>query len=330
MKNDHLFFLRIICLGFAVCICHPAGHSCAAAQITHPTQMMDGETPSPRELIVAQAQSRRIQRQLIIILTSSIPLILLSALVYTLRRTQKRLVRQQAELERANANKDRFFSIIAHDLRHPFQTLSSYIRLMEKHAADFTPSEIVEMTRDLKEGVAITADLLENLLEWSQCQTGTLHFQRNNHYLGPMVDRVLQQAYSMANAKGVLLASAIENPIKIYADRQMVEAVLRNLISNAIKFTHSGGEVVVCAAESEKWLELEIRDTGVGMNSMTMKNLFQIDKRVSTRGTENERGTGLGLVLCKEFVDLHGGEIKIQSEPGQGTHFIVTFPTEKS
>lgn len=296
-----------------------------AAEIRSQFEMIKQEEKSTA--MRQQQQTQRIQRQHWIIISTILILCILLTLLWTVRQSNQKLARKQKELEQVNANKDRFFSIVAHDLRHPFQTLTSYIRLMENHAAEFTPTEIGELTRDLKEGVSITADLLENLLEWSQCQTGTLHIQRSKYYLGPIVDRAMQQACGPANTKGVLLASTIENPIKIHADRQMLETMLRNLITNAVKYTCSGGEIVVSAIETDQWVEIEVRDTGVGIDRQTLNNLFRIDKRVSTRGTDDERGTGLGLILCKEFIDLHAGEIHVNSVPGEGSCFTIKLPT---
>lgn len=274
-------------------------------------------------------QADRIQWQRLIIVLAILSICLLGTLALYHRRVQRRLLRQQEALKQVNRDKDRFFSIIAHDLRHPFQTLTSFIRLMERHAAHFSTEEIVQFTAQLKDNVNTTATLLENLLEWSQNQTGTLSFCPSHMNLTPLVDQVLQQAYASAQAKSIYLANTIEDPILFHADRHMLETVLRNLVSNAIKYTQSSGEVRVGAALQGPQVEIWVQDTGVGMDETVLERLFVLDRRVSTRGTADERGSGLGLILCHEFVQRHGGTISAKSRPGQGTTFTLILPVNR-
>jgi signal transduction histidine kinase len=170
---------------------------------------------------------------------------------------------------------------------------------------------------------------LENLLEWSRSQRGVIKFNPKTIDLGPMTDECLEVMKENAEKKLITLVSRVSRNTFAYADIDMIKTVVRNLISNAVKFTHSGGEVTVTAEEKEQSVEISVSDTGVGIDAEHISKLFRLDVQVTTKGTANEKGTGLGLILCKEFVERNSGSISIDSEPGKGSRFTFSLPGRK-
>ena len=173
-----------------------------------------------------------------------------------------------------------------------------------------------------------TLRLLENLLEWANSQSGKISFNPVPINFIEILDEELKMAKDMATAKNINLIKTFSEEITIIADRNMVKTILRNLISNAIKFTPRYGKIEVKAGIIRNQPEISVRDSGIGMTKEIMKQLFRIDADISTRGTEDEKGTGLGLFLCKEFVEKHGGKIWVESESGKGSVFSFSFPSE--
>jgi len=282
-----------------------------------------------RQELTAQSQHRLIIKQRIIIALSMLLLAIGAAAFWGLRKSKRETEHSRKALERMNTVKDRFFSIIAHDLRHPFQTLTSYVRLMEHHASTFSPNEILEMTHELRQGITATSGLLENLLKWAKSQTGTLPFNPKPQQLIHIYESVVTQITPMATSKSIQIISDIPADLTACVDNAMMESVLRNLIINAIKFTHQGGRITVRCTKTPKQLLLMVQDDGVGLSAGDLGNLFRLDVRTNKGGTAQERGSGLGLILCKEFVRQHGGRIWAESEPKNGARFYVQLPCKK-
>ena len=181
------------------------------------------------------------------------------------------------------------------------------------------------------QGAKTAFDLLNNLLVWSRSQTGRLEYKPWNFSLGDAVKEVLELYYDSTEKKNITLKNRIPKEVRVYADREMVSTIIRNLVSNAIKFTPKGGEIYVDYKILDvNCLEVSVSDTGVGIAQDKINNIFRLDRGYSTRGTEKESGTGLGLILCKEFVRKHGGEMQIESKEGKGSIFRFTLCAEKN
>jgi signal transduction histidine kinase/ligand-binding sensor domain-containing protein len=231
-----------------------------------------------------------------------------------------------AELKDLNASKDKFFSIIAHDLKNPFSTIIGFSEMLNDEDHSENPEKTKEYAKIINTSAVQTLRLLENLLEWANTQRGKVSFNPGQIKLNELLDEELSILTDMANEKNIALKSSVTSNLTIFADRNMIRTILRNLISNAIKFTHRHGQVNVKASSSNNEVEVEVSDTGIGMTQEIISKLFRIDANLSTLGTENEKGTGLGLFLCKEFVEKHGGRIWVESEPSKGSVFKIILP----
>jgi two-component system, sensor histidine kinase and response regulator len=168
--------------------------------------------------------------------------------------------------------------------------------------------------------------LLENLLTWSKCQTGNIFYKPEQLNLKKLAEAEVVAAGRDATGKNISLIMDIDKSISIFADRSSVSIVLRNLLNNAVKFTHRGGKIVVSAKENADNVEVSVTDDGIGIGTSELKKLFILDYNITTPGTDDERGTGLGLILCKEFIEKNGGQLSIVSEPGEGSTFSFTLP----
>jgi signal transduction histidine kinase/streptogramin lyase len=231
-----------------------------------------------------------------------------------------------AELNELNASKDKFFSIIAHDLKNPFNTIIGFSEILSEEISSGNQVRSIEYANLIKTSAVQTFRLLENLLEWANSQTKKISYNPSDINLRELFTEDFNILNDMANRKNIDLKILIPESLMIRADRNMIKTVLRNLISNAIKFTAKGGKVEANAVISKKQVEITVSDNGIGMTKEIMGKLFRIDAKLSTRGTENEKGTGLGLFLCKEFVEKHGGRISVESEPGKGSIFRIILP----
>jgi PAS domain S-box-containing protein len=237
------------------------------------------------------------------------------------------LKRSEQEMRELNATKDKFFSIIAHDLRNPFNDLIGFTQLLAKNVRRYDVAKIEQFTHIIGESAKLAHNLLENLLDWSRTQTGTLRYNPEEVNLYPLVNECVQLYQSKAEAKGILLQPCLEEDLPVArADKNMIKTVIRNLISNAIKYTRKPDTVTVYAKQQRNQLIIAVEDTGIGIDTAQQKKLFHIDGNVSTPGTAKERGTGLGLILCKEFVEKNGGQISVKSSPGRGSTFAFSLP----
>jgi signal transduction histidine kinase/ligand-binding sensor domain-containing protein len=239
---------------------------------------------------------------------------------------ERSVAEKTAELNELNVSKDKFFSIIAHDLKNPFNTIIGFSEMMKESIRLNDLATFYEYTEMINTSAKQTLRLLENLLEWANAQRGKLSFTPVLISLSELVKDEFIMVEDMAIGKNIELKSYITDAMTIVADKNMIRTILRNLITNAIKFTQKNGHVFVNAITCNNHVEIAVTDTGIGMPKETMAKLFRIDANLSTRGTEDEKGTGLGLFLCKEFVEKHGGKIWVESEEGKGSTFKFILP----
>lgn len=238
----------------------------------------------------------------------------------------KKLSESEKILKSLNASKDKFFSIIAHDLRSPFTTLLGYTSLLVEDYDDFTGEELKESIDSINRMAHVVFSLLDNLLNWSSIHTGRMVFMPEPIQLNKMVTDILFLHNDTAQKKDIKILQDIDVDITAYADKLMIETVLRNLVSNAIKFTKYNGTITIFSKVNPKEIELFVKDTGVGISEVNIEKLFRIDVHHSTGGTDNEKGSGLGLILCKELIEKNNGTIRVKSDVSKGSTFILTLP----
>jgi len=239
------------------------------------------------------------------------------------------LKKSQHLLLELNDLKDKFFSIIAHDLKGPFNGFLGLTKILAEEILDMTMNEMQDYSKKMHESAKNLLQLLENLLTWAKSQSKSLEFKRTNFDLSVPAKECISLLNPIALNKGIELRSEIKENTNIYADYNMITTVIRNLISNAIKFTNKDGYVIISsdeAQDNENYIVVSIKDNGVGMDKEAVEKLFRLDVRQSTRGTSDEKGTGLGLLICKEFVEKIKGEIWAESEKGNGSIFRFTVP----
>jgi PAS domain S-box-containing protein len=250
----------------------------------------------------------------------------------TEKKQQERLIRKQnEELQKMNREKDTFFSILAHDLRSPLSAFLNLTHLMEKEFNQLSRELLLQYSRILSVSAGNLYTMLENLLEWSQMQRGMLTSQIMPLALLPEVRTVVAQHALIADRKRVSLTFDIPGDLIIRADENMLRAILRNLVSNALKYTPATGKVEIKAypGNEGKEVNISVSDTGIGINQNTLKNLFRFEGNTIRKGTDGEPSSGLGLVICHDFVRLMGGSIHAKSVEGKGSIFTVTLPCEQ-
>jgi|WetSurMetagenome_2_1015567.scaffolds.fasta_scaffold02462_3 signal transduction histidine kinase/ligand-binding sensor domain-containing protein len=231
-----------------------------------------------------------------------------------------------AELTLLNASKDKFFSIIAHDLKNPFSSIIGFSSIMQESPGLEDISEYKLFSSKIHSSATQTYRLLENLLEWANSQSRKIKFTPVAINLKELIHNEFDLLHEMAIGKNIDLRFNIDDSLFIVADKNMIMTIMRNLITNAIKFTQRNGKVVVEARIYDGNIEVAVKDTGIGMSEDTMSKLFLLDSDLSAKGTENEKGTGLGLFLCKEFVEKHNGKISVESKEGKGSTFRFSIP----
>jgi len=241
-------------------------------------------------------------------------------------RQKERLEIQKQELVELNATKDKFFSIIAHDLRSPISTLISLSEVLRTDMDLLDTSQQKEILGSLYDLSKNYLKLLDNLLQWSRVQSGRMVPEPVIFELSEVIQDVVcfYQPYALDKEIKILERNII--PVPVHADKNMIRLILRNLISNAIKFTHPGGEIHVMMIIKERFVEVTVQDNGLGMSPEILDSMFMLDKTQSMPGTSGEKGTGLGLHLCKEFIELNNGVIKVESHKGFGSVFCFTIP----
>lgn len=230
------------------------------------------------------------------------------------------------DLETSNATKDKFFSIIAHDLKNPFGSILSITQLLTTTKIKMNDAKKNEILSELNKAAKSTYLLLENLLTWARSQKGEIIIQPERVDLHGLIQDSIESLLNVAMTKNITLNNTIAKSIDIKVDINTMKIVINNLVSNAIKFTPTNGEISINALQKDKSIEIYIADSGVGMTPEQIEKLFKIDKSQSTLGTNKEKGTGLGLILCKEFVEKNGGKISVESEKGNGSKFVISLP----
>jgi PAS domain S-box-containing protein len=231
------------------------------------------------------------------------------------------------ELINLNATKDKFFSIIAHDLRSPFNSFLGLTEIMAEELPNLSMLQLREMVTGMNKSATNLYRLLENLLNWSQIQKGTIPFNPEAVQIGLVIGESIEIIQEQAKNKEIEITTDIPADFIVFADINMLQAIIRNLVSNAIKYTNKGGRISLSVnATNDKNIGIAIQDTGIGMCSEMVAKLFRIDTRANRKGTDGEPSTGLGLLLCKEFVEKHGGKIWVDSEEGIGSTFYFTLP----
>ncbi len=241
----------------------------------------------------------------------------------------EKLIATQKELELLNKQKDKFFSIIAHDLRSPFSGMLGFAEILIEDYSVLPDEEKKFYIDGVYSSLKDLLTLIDNLLTWSRLNLDRIEFNPVEISLSAITNSVFKSQSIAATNKGVALQSEFDKDVKAFADSDMIETVIRNLVSNAIKFTNPNGVITVKAAAYGDIVKVEIADNGVGMKPEIANNLFKIDMHVTTKGTKGENGTGLGLIICKEFVEKNGGTISVESEVGKGTTISFNLPGHK-
>lgn len=239
---------------------------------------------------------------------------------------ENQIRKMNEELKVLNASKDKLFSIIAHDLKNPLMALMGFSNMMIEDSKTITAEEIEEISTTINQLTKETHTLLDNLLTWARIQTDSFMFEKSRFILSQEVERIFMLLSHSAELKNVTLFNNVDSKIQIYADPNMIVTMLRNLISNAIKFSSDNKEIVVDAEQTPERTKIIVSDEGVGIAPEQIDNLFKIDVQTTTLGTKGEKGTGLGLILCNEFVKLHDGNIHVESEVNKGTVFTILLP----
>lgn len=240
--------------------------------------------------------------------------------------THLRLKKMEKELVTANANKDRFISILAHDLRGPFSGIVQLTRMMYEDFDTYTREELINSLRISHESASGIYSLLENLLNLSRLQQGRLPFFPEDISLERVIQETIRLYSGKANEKQITLTYINEDDVHAYADFTMVHTILNNLVSNALKFTGTNGSVHIETSLQNDFIEISVTDSGTGIPALEMDKLFSMDSRYMRPGTSGEKGTGLGLILCHEMVDKNEGNIRVESNEGNGSRFSFTLP----
>ena len=241
-------------------------------------------------------------------------------------RNEEVLKENEAHLRELVATKDKFFSIIAHDLKSPFNSILGLSNLLVEQIQEKNFDGIEEYAKIIQKSSTTVFNLLMNLLEWARSQTGRMEFSREYIELGALINEVIELSNESAHQKSITIIKELPRNLLVFADKAMINTILRNLISNAIKFTYPGGQIIVSAEKKLDELKISISDNGIGIKKEAIGKLFRIDENNIRMGTQNEIGTGLGLILCKEFIEKHRGKIWVESEIGKGSKFSFTIP----
>jgi PAS domain S-box-containing protein len=245
------------------------------------------------------------------------------------KEAEEMLLKRKTELRELNAQKDRFLSIIAHDLKSPFNAILGFSNLMVEQLQSGDYNGLEQHARIVQQSSERAMELLVNLMEWARSQTGRIEFNPEFFELNSVIGEILALMEEVAHQKNIALKNLLSHNLPVYADKPMISTVIRNLVSNALKFTPDYGEVTISARIAHLEVVISVADTGIGIPAERINKLFRIDEGFSTPGTRKERGTGLGLILCKEFIDKHKGKIWAESTVNSGSrfHFSLPLPT---
>ncbi|PKP10024.1 MAG: hypothetical protein CVU09_08960 [Bacteroidetes bacterium HGW-Bacteroidetes-4] len=247
-------------------------------------------------------------------------------LQHELIKEKKTLEITLKQLHELNATKDKFFSIIAHDLKNPFFSIMGFSKILLEKYEQLEAGKTKAYLKAIDESANQAYELLENLLTWAQSQRGHIEFNPDFFELKHLIDRNIRFLKETAEKKKISIESLVVENQKVYADQNMLNTIVRNLLANAIKFTYPGGQITINLISHSDYHEISVSDTGMGMSPETVSKLFKASTKSTVAGTQNERGTGLGLLICKEFVERHGGSIRAESETNIGSTFYFTLP----
>jgi PAS domain S-box-containing protein len=242
------------------------------------------------------------------------------------KKAELALKESEKHLRQLNVDKNRFISILGHDLKNPFNNILGFSEILIDEFDSLNKNEIKEISKDIYKSAQITNKLLEDLLMWARTQQGKIPFNPQIMSLTEICNNVVDVLKPNAYAKNIIINYSSADYIHVFADSDMLKTILRNLVSNAIKFTNSGGTIRISAEQRDSNVTISVADSGVGIPPDNLVKLFDISEVLTTKGTANETGTGLGLLLCKEFVEKHGGKIWVESEVGKGSEFKFILP----
>lgn len=241
------------------------------------------------------------------------------------KKIENSLKESNEELKELNATKDKFFSIIAHDLRSPFQSLLGFAEILSTEIDSLSKEDIVYFSKGLNEDLRNLYGLLDNLLHWSMMQRNMIEFNPVEVDLLELVNKIIRLLHQSAENKNISISNKINPGTFAHADLDMVRLVVQNLLINAIKFTKTDGHIIVTAVDEADFVQITVQDDGMGIDPEKVADMFGFNKMFTTKGTEGEQGTGLGLPLCKEFVERNDGRIWVESKPGSGSKFVFNL-----
>lgn len=256
----------------------------------------------------------------------SIMLFILALNLMNARSKTIKIQHLNEQLKKVNLSKDRFISVLAHDLKSPFNSLLGFSEVLNENINELSKEQIEEFARNINSSAQVTYLLLEELLLWARIQTDHFPFTPKVINLFDTCKQIIDDHHLIAAQKKITIQNELEVNLNVKADELMLKTILRNLISNAIKFTNEGGLIQIKAESKQEKVAVSISDNGIGMTSIELADLFDLSHVHSKLGTANEKGTGLGLLLCKDLVEKHSGEIWVESSPGKGSHFSFTLP----
>ncbi|MFK5854523.1 MAG: ATP-binding protein [Bacteroidota bacterium] len=257
--------------------------------------------------------------------------LIISILIWLISRSFIKIIKSEQNLKAVVATKDKFFSIIAHDLISPFNIILGYSELLKTQYDDLNENQRKKFIYEIDKSSKITFELLENLLLWAKSQSNKLDIVKKDLKVKKLIDDALKVYIPSAQKKNISIEIRVSEDLIINADEFTISTVIANLFNNAIKFTHKNGKIKISAIQKEGFAEISISDNGIGIPSEILPKLFRIENNVSRLGTEDERGTGLGLIICKEFIEEHNGKIWVESDlashgKGVGSTFYFTLP----
>ena len=275
-----------------------------------------------------QLMQEKNKRILFLIVSASFLIIIIILLILFLyrRRTAIQLREKNEELNNLNATKDKFFSIIAHDLKSPFNSLLGFSEMLALHAESKNTDQVIEYSNIINSSTKKLFNLVENLLQWSRAQLGTTRYTPEKTDVHLVANNIISLLRLNAEEKDIVISSKIQKDLIAWIDVNLFNTVLRNLLSNAIKFSRVGSMIQVTGVREGDMIKISVSDSGVGIRRENLEKLFDLGTNISTKGTFNEKGTGLGLILCKEFVEINRGSIWAESVYGNGSTFRFTVP----
>ncbi len=242
------------------------------------------------------------------------------------KQAEEKIRHAHQQLQISNEEKDKLFSIIAHDLKSPLSGIMSSTQMLADEIDVFSEQDISRLAAELHKSSSNMMALLDDLMQWARIGQGNLEFVLEPSSLHELASISLNSAHGVASQKGITITTEISRDMTVMVDKPMISTVIRNLLFNAVKFTPRGGEIHVTARQEDNVVHMAVKDSGIGMNEETLASVFAISREKLQFGTEGEKGTGLGLMLCRQFIEKHGGTIRVDSEPGQGTTVNFTLP----